>query len=188
MTNGCWTLPSVSFWQWGYFKWHDLQWWFLLWRWRSRPIYAHSLEPRSSKPGGAHASIYGHEIIASTPVSLRCWATLVGAQVVAALAALGDDPASAPLAHAGSGRTLLLDAINIWATNVVIFVLWFWALDRGGPAARGLVSERKSDFLFTQQQTTVDREQFPNWSPVLSMIYFWRSQTPLHFHRPTRFR
>jgi hypothetical protein len=84
--------------------------------------------------------------------------------------------------HAGSGRTLLLDAINIWASNVVIFALWFWALDRGGPAARGLVSERKGDFLFTQQQTTVDREQFPNWSPVLSMIYFWRSQTPLHFH------
>jgi predicted permease len=67
--------------------------------------------------------------------------------------------------HAGGGRTLLLDAINIWATNVIIFALWFWALDRGGPAARGLVSEQKSDFLFTQQQTTVDRAQFPNWSP-----------------------
>jgi hypothetical protein len=51
--------------------------------------------------------------------------------------------------HAGSGRTLLLDAINIWATNVIIFALWFWALDRGGPAARGLVSEQNSDFLFT---------------------------------------
>src|SRR5437899_1167454 len=50
--------------------------------------------------------------------------------------------------HAGSGRTLLLDAINIWVTNVVIFALWFWALDRGGPATRGLVSERKNDFLF----------------------------------------
>jgi hypothetical protein len=67
--------------------------------------------------------------------------------------------------NAGSGRTLLLDAVNIWVTNVVIFALWFWALDRGGPAARGLVSERKNDFLFTQQQSTVDREQFANWSP-----------------------
>jgi hypothetical protein len=67
--------------------------------------------------------------------------------------------------NAGSGQTLLLDAINIWVTNVVIFALWFWALDRGGPAARGLVSERKNDFLFTQQQSTVDREQFANWSP-----------------------
>ena len=39
--------------------------------------------------------------------------------------------------HAGTGQTLLLDAVNIWAANVVVFALWFWALDRGGPAARG---------------------------------------------------
>jgi hypothetical protein len=38
--------------------------------------------------------------------------------------------------HAGSGRTLLLDALNIWVTNVIIFALWFWALDRGGPASK----------------------------------------------------
>ena len=32
-----------------------------------------------------------------------------------------------------NGRTLLLDALNIWATNVIIFSLWYWAFDRGGP-------------------------------------------------------
>ena len=67
--------------------------------------------------------------------------------------------------HAGTGKTLLLDATNIWATNVVIFALWFWSLDRGGPAAGGIISEAQSDFLFTQQQTGVDREQFKDWSP-----------------------
>jgi hypothetical protein len=68
--------------------------------------------------------------------------------------------------HAGSGKTLLLDAANIWATNVVVFALWFWSLDRGGPAARGIISEAKSDFLFTQQQAgVVDRDQFKDWSP-----------------------
>jgi hypothetical protein len=68
--------------------------------------------------------------------------------------------------HAAEGKTLLLDATNIWATNVVIFALWFWSLDRGGPAARGLISENKSDFLFTQQQAgVVDRDQFKDWSP-----------------------
>jgi len=45
--------------------------------------------------------------------------------------------------HGGTGQTLLLDAINIWATNVVVFALWFWALDRGGPAARGLIPEQR---------------------------------------------
>jgi hypothetical protein len=67
--------------------------------------------------------------------------------------------------HAGTGRTLLLDAVNIWTTNVVVFALWFWALDRGGPAARGLIGNQKSDFLFTQQQATVDAVQFADWSP-----------------------
>ena len=67
--------------------------------------------------------------------------------------------------HAGTGRTLLLDSLNIWVTNIVLFALWFWALDRGGPAAKGLISEQESDFLFTQQQTDSARTQFPNWSP-----------------------
>jgi len=67
--------------------------------------------------------------------------------------------------HAGTGQTILLDALNIWATNVVVFALWFWALDRGGPAASGLITRQKSDFLFTQQQATVDTVQFASWSP-----------------------
>jgi hypothetical protein len=67
--------------------------------------------------------------------------------------------------HAGPGRTLLLDAANIWITNVIIFALWFWALDRSGPAARGLAAEQRSDFLFTQQQSNAGRPEFAKWSP-----------------------
>ena len=51
--------------------------------------------------------------------------------------------------HAGSGPTLLIDAVNIWATNVIVFALWFWNLDGGGPAFRTHATER-ADFLFTQ--------------------------------------
>jgi hypothetical protein len=66
--------------------------------------------------------------------------------------------------RAASGRTLLLDALNIWVTNVVIFALWFWAADRNGPALRGIARENKSDFVFTQQLTS-RAAQFKNWSP-----------------------
>jgi len=66
--------------------------------------------------------------------------------------------------HAGTGRTLLLDAVNIWATNVIIFALWFWALDRGGPAGQILGTARGNDFVFTQQQPGI-ASRFPNWSP-----------------------
>jgi hypothetical protein len=64
---------------------------------------------------------------------------------------------------AGTGRTLLLDAVNIWVTNVIIFALWFWALDRGGPAG-AFSTKRGNDFLFTQQQTG-EPARFPDWSP-----------------------
>jgi hypothetical protein len=66
--------------------------------------------------------------------------------------------------HAASGRTLLLDAVNIWATNLIIFALWFWALDRGGPAGQILGTGRGKDFQFTQQQPG-STTRFPNWSP-----------------------
>jgi hypothetical protein len=68
--------------------------------------------------------------------------------------------------HAGSGRALLLDAINIWATNVIIFALWYWTLDRGSPSSRGLVAPDQRDFGFTQQMQ--DPTLFPGcteWSP-----------------------
>jgi hypothetical protein len=65
--------------------------------------------------------------------------------------------------QAGSGQTLLLDAANIWVTNVVIFALWFWTIDRSGPAATGVASVCSEDFIFTQQQ--VKGNEFKDWSP-----------------------
>jgi hypothetical protein len=59
---------------------------------------------------------------------------------------------------------LLLQALNLWVTNVVIFALWFWELDRGGPAMRGLHSTTASDFLFPQM-TTEARERDKRFSP-----------------------
>jgi hypothetical protein len=67
--------------------------------------------------------------------------------------------------HAAAGRTLLLDSVNIWLTNVVIFALWYWTLDRGGPAGRGLVKHPQIDFLFTQQQSVLQNPEWANWSP-----------------------
>ena len=51
---------------------------------------------------------------------------------------------------AGSGPTLLIDALNIWGTNVIIFALWFWAIDRGGAVMRGHPEAAAPDFLFPQ--------------------------------------
>jgi hypothetical protein len=65
----------------------------------------------------------------------------------------------------GGGKTdgaqLILSAIQIWLTNVLIFALWYWELDRGGPGRRAHESadgqyvggDSYPDFLFPQMTT-----------------------------------
>jgi hypothetical protein len=38
--------------------------------------------------------------------------------------------------HISSGRPLILAGVAVWLTNVLIFALWYWMVDRGGPANR----------------------------------------------------
>ena len=47
---------------------------------------------------------------------------------------------------------LLLWGAAIWLTNVIVFALWFWEGDRGGPAARADGITPHPDFAFTQMQ------------------------------------
>jgi len=49
-----------------------------------------------------------------------------------------------------NGRALLLDAMNIWATNVIVFALWYWGLDRGGPSIDRRTPGEPSEFIFPQ--------------------------------------
>lgn len=63
----------------------------------------------------------------------------------------------------GAGQSLLLDAINIWTTNVIAFALWFWNIDRGGPALRGLGRHQSQDFLFPQYALPTPNDG--EWSP-----------------------
>jgi uncharacterized membrane protein len=38
----------------------------------------------------------------------------------------------------------------IWATNVIVFALWYWEFDRGGPRARANATHPYPDFQFAQ--------------------------------------
>lgn len=46
---------------------------------------------------------------------------------------------------------LLRSAIIIWLLNVLVFALWYWELDGGGPLERHLAGHQAADFLFPQQ-------------------------------------
>jgi hypothetical protein len=62
-----------------------------------------------------------------------------------------------------TGQSLLIDALNIWLTNVVMFALWFWNIDRGGPATHGLVKQPIADLLFPQM--SVECPGHEDWTP-----------------------
>jgi uncharacterized membrane protein len=55
-------------------------------------------------------------------------------------------------ARVTQGRQLIYSAVAIWATNVIVFGLWYWELDRGGPGARAGEDPRPPDIQFPQME------------------------------------
>jgi hypothetical protein len=56
---------------------------------------------------------------------------------------------------AENGGSLLVAALQVWATNVIAFALIFWNLDRGGPVARTHLEREDlplADFRFSQDE------------------------------------
>jgi uncharacterized membrane protein len=64
-----------------------------------------------------------------------------------------------------SGGKLLFEALTVWATNAITFGLWFWSIDRGGPARRLESNPPPPDFLFPQLSDPDVAE--PGWYPRL---------------------
>lgn len=61
------------------------------------------------------------------------------------------------------GRALILTAINIFMTNIIIFSLWYWEMDGGGPGERMQIEKHEQDFLFAQHRNELYKH--PNWKP-----------------------
>jgi hypothetical protein len=79
-------------------------------------------------------------------------------------------------------RLLLRAGIHMWCTNVLIFALWFWELDNGGPAARLEAVPDGRDFLFPQQAAP---EVGPaGWRPLF-LDYLYVSFTNATAFSPT---
>jgi uncharacterized membrane protein len=69
------------------------------------------------------------------------------------------------LLHHGSpnGRQLIVSGSLIWLTNVLIFGLWYWQTDRGGPGSRAAGEDGPPDLLFPQMND--DRVLQYDWRP-----------------------
>jgi hypothetical protein len=51
-----------------------------------------------------------------------------------------------------TGAQLLMSGATIWIVNVIVFGLWFWTLDAGGPLRRAVAGRRTPDFQFPQEE------------------------------------
>jgi hypothetical protein len=51
-------------------------------------------------------------------------------------------------------HTLIRSGVDIWITNVLLFTVWYWELDRGGPIARAMEVCPPPDLLFPQMTET----------------------------------
>lgn len=88
-------------------------------------------------------------------------------------------------AHREAPVALLRSAIALWTTNVLVFALWYWRLDAGGPRARGLKAGHDAGaFLFPQmtldKNIAVESDGTP-WSPKFVDYLFLAFNTSTAF-------
>jgi hypothetical protein len=81
--------------------------------------------------------------------------------------------------HRESPKILLRSATALWITNVLVFALWYWKLDAGGPLERDRARCRlDSSFLFPQMLVEDGLEQ---WSPQFMDYLFLAFNTSTAF-------
>ena len=81
-----------------------------------------------------------------------------------------------------NGRQLIGAGAFIWLTNLLIFGLWYWETDRGGPGKRAAGHDGPPDFLFPQM--TDDRIEPLYWRPQF-IDYLYVSLTNATAFSPT---
>lgn len=71
--------------------------------------------------------------------------------------------------HKESPTALLLSAGSLWTTNVLVFALWYWRLDAGGPHGRDARRGHSAgSFLFPQMMMSDEARKAArllSWSP-----------------------
>ncbi|MBV9465572.1 MAG: hypothetical protein JO206_01715 [Solirubrobacterales bacterium] len=119
-----------------------------------------------------------HEHLLRRRVALGLTA-LVSAANITSLALLTHE-----LLHHGppNGRELIVSGALIWLTNVIIFGLWYWETDRGGPGRRAAGHDAPPDFLFPQMQD--DQIEPLDWRPGF-IDYLYVSLTNATAFSPT---
>ncbi len=85
-------------------------------------------------------------------------------------------------AQAHEPSLLLRAAVHMWVVNILLFGLWYWQLDGGGPLARPACPIAQRDFLFPQQLEPMLAQS--GWRPLF-LDYLYVSFTNASAFSPT---
>ncbi|MFB0619416.1 hypothetical protein [Streptomyces sp. AGS-58] len=120
--------------------------------------------------------------------------TLVGVIAASNLVALGLLIHELLYAGVKDGRGLLVAALQVWLTNIIVFGLAYWELDRGGPVSRTQLPRDElplADFRFSQDENDDAVEEVADgasrssdWVPTLT-DYLYVSVTNSTAFSPT---
>jgi uncharacterized membrane protein len=72
----------------------------------------------------------------------------------------------------------------IFVTNIIVFGIWYWELDRGGPFARRAGEQPYPDFMFPQMDPDTAKLVKPGWRPTF-LDYLYVSLTNAMAFSPT---
>lgn len=70
--------------------------------------------------------------------------------------------------HAGD---LLGSAAVLWSVNILVFALWYWEIDGGGPMKRHLSGHQAADFMFPQQADGNNSGWVPHFLDYLFLAF-----------------
>jgi uncharacterized membrane protein len=117
--------------------------------------------------------VLGLSLVAAASVATASSAVKLVGELLRNTAQNGALDSAGPLLRIGGG---------IWLTNVIVFALWYWELDRGGPVARACGTRSHTDFLFAQMTAPefVDKD----WEPAF-IDYLYLSFTNATAFSPT---
>ena len=95
-----------------------------------------------------------------SPVTLRV-GSLILLGIVTFVIAIGILHMISTLKNDLNGFGLLYTGLLLYGCNILMFALWYWEIDGGGPERRQQPADQLSDFLFPQQMGGLDE----NWAP-----------------------
>jgi hypothetical protein len=122
-------------------------------------------------------------LIAANPRRINRTSTLLrtGSVLLIALISLANAWSSAELIRGivtgtsgdNNASVLLARGASVYVTNIIVFGLWYWEWDRGGPVARARGQRPYPDFQFPQmvQQDLASSEWQPNFIDYLYVSF-----------------